>query len=244
MSAIDSTATLAAGTARPSGVPRHLGVILDGNRRWARSRGLPLQKTYQAGTAKVPEFLTWCERAQIPVVSLWALSVDNLQRCSQDIAPLLDLIVDCLQQMAAQRPWRLRLIGRLDLLPEAVADQLRAAEETTVTAPGLLVNIAVAYDGRADIVAAVQELLALGLPARCGYDTLERLLAERLSTAGQPGPDLIIRTSGEMRTSGFLLWQGAQAELYFTATPWPDIQEHDLGMALAAYCARHRRYGR
>ncbi|EST18475.1 hypothetical protein M878_44975 [Streptomyces roseochromogenus subsp. oscitans DS 12.976] len=125
-----------------------------------------------------------------------------------------------------------------------MADQLRKIEEATAAAPGLLANIAIAYDGRADIVAAVHKLLALGLPAHCGIDDVERLLADRLSTAGLPDPDLLIRTSGELRTSGFLLWQGAQAELYFTATPWPEIQEHDLLKALAAYRSRHRRFGR
>ncbi|MEU8570507.1 polyprenyl diphosphate synthase [Streptomyces pathocidini] len=225
-------------------VPQHLGVILDGNRRWAQDQQLPPQEIYRAGAAKVPKFLSWCEQASVPVVSLWALSRDNLQRDPQEVLPLLDVIVETLQDMSAQHSWRLRIIGRLEMLPDTVASRLHEVQEATSGELGLVANIAIAYDGRADIATAARQLLALGLPAHCDIDVLERLLAERLSTAGLPDLDLLIRTSGELRTSGFLLWQTAQAELYFTATPWPEIQESNLLQALAAYRERHRRYGK
>ncbi|MEY9997112.1 undecaprenyl diphosphate synthase [Streptomyces sp. V4I8] len=157
--------------------------------------------------------------------------------------PLLEVIIESLWSMAAQHPWRLRPIGRLDLLPKAITDQLRAIEKETAKAPGLLANIALAYSGRTDILLALREIISLGRPPQRDLHTLEKLLTERLSTAGLPDPDLLIRTSGEARTSGFLLWQTAQAELYFTATYWPDFQEHDLHTALASYRTRHRRFG-
>jgi short-chain Z-isoprenyl diphosphate synthase len=230
-------------SASAPGLPRHIGVILDGNRRWARNHRLPTSDIYRAGAAKVPQFLTWCERAGIPVVTLWALSEENLRRNRQEVEPLLEIIIESLWSMAAQYPWRLRPIGRLDLLPESMASQLRAIEKETAKAPGLLANIAIAYSGRTDILMALRELISLGRPPQRDLHTLEKLLTERLSTAGLPDPDLLIRTSGETRTSGFLLWQATQAELYFTATHWPDFQEHDLLAALTSYRTRHRRFG-
>lgn len=231
-------------------VPHHLGVILDGNRRWARDRALAPIEAYRVGAAKVPEFLSWCERAGIAIVSLWALSSDNLRRERAEVDQLLTVITGQLEAMAATHRWRLRLIGDLDLIPAAMAASLRAIEKTTCDAPGILVNIAVGYSGRDDVLTAVDALLAERRAADAtaqdeqrSVRTSESLLGKYLSTSGQPDPDLIIRTSGERRTSGFLLWQAAQSELHFTTSLWPDFQEADLLNALEDYRTRTRRFG-
>jgi len=231
--------------------PRHVGVMLDGNRRWARSAGLSdVNDGHQRGADKISDLLDWCEEAGVEVVTLWLLSTDNLGRPADELEPLLRIIEETVADLASRRRWRLRGVGALDLLPEPLAHALKAAEESTRDLPEkmLAVNIAVGYGGRREIADAVRSLL---LERAAHGDSIEDValgldaddIGEHLYTRGQPDPDLLIRTSGEQRLSGFLLWQSAHSEFYFCDAYWPDFRRVDFLRALRAYAARHRRFG-
>lgn len=229
--------------------PRHVGVILDGNRRWAQKNGAAIGDSYRRGAEKVAQLLTWCDQARIEVVTLWALSIDNMRRSPQDVKELADIIVKGLRKLAEARRWRLKPIGALSLLPTDVVVALHDIAETTEAVDGMLVNIAIAYDGHDEIISAVRELIQEG--TRMGLSAEEiasGLLSQenvkkRLFTHDQPALDLMIRTSGEQRLSGFLLWQAAYAELYFCKALWPDFGEADFCQALRAFEKRQRRFG-
>jgi short-chain Z-isoprenyl diphosphate synthase len=230
----------------PSSVPVHVAVILDGNRRWAKRNGVTIADAYHRGAAKVPDLVSWCESAGVEVVTLWALSTDNLGRSRDEIGQLLAIIIERLRRMAAAQRWRIRIIGDLTLLALRDALALRAIEGATIRIrSGPIVNIAVAYGGKQDVLAAIRAVIG-----ECAGttppdpDALEQRLARHLATAGQPDPELVIRTSGEQRMSGFMLWQAAQSELYFTSTDWPDFEEAGLRAALDSYAIRARRFGR
>ncbi|MEV4743718.1 polyprenyl diphosphate synthase [Streptomyces sp. NPDC049555] len=224
---------------RGATVPGHLAVILDGNRRWAEGRNRPLADAYEAGAERVRELLTWSEEAGIRFVTVWALSRDNLCRPPRLVEEIVQAIIKGLWRMAAEARWPIKVTGSLDLLPHTEqADALRSVERRTADAPGSVLTVAVAYDGRRDIVAAAAH--ASRHPAA---EITEDLLASYLSTAGHPDIDLLIRTSGEMRLSGFMPWQSAHAELYFTPVCWPDFDRTQFDRALAAYAERDRRYG-
>lgn len=231
--------------------PRHVGVMLDGNRRWARSVGLDDPKEgYRAGAAKVEQFLSWCDHARVELVTLWLLSTDNLDRPAQELEPLLRIIEGLVTELAGPaKPWQLRIVGNQDMLPTETAEALKAAEERTLDrVGGAQVNIAVGYGGRQEIADAVRSLLHQQAKAGTSIEELAELLdvdhiAEHLYTRGQPDPDLIIRTSGEQRLSGFLLWQSAYSEFYFCEAYWPDFRRVDFLRALRSYASRHRRYG-
>ncbi|RSO06933.1 di-trans,poly-cis-decaprenylcistransferase [Streptomyces sp. WAC 06783] len=236
------TPPTAAPEGRP-GRPRHIAVILDGNRRWARHHQAPLEQAYAQGARRVVDLATWCEEAQIPVVTVWALSQDNLQRAPAAIAQVLDAVACGLHRIAASGRWRIRPIGDLDLLPPAQADQLLTLARTGAGGTWGTLNVAVGYAGRADIVTAVRALLHSG-DGHPAHNVGETDLAQHLSTAGQPDIDLVIRTSGEQRLSGFMPWQAAYAEFYFTPVLWPDFSADDFATALDFYQTRQRRYGK
>ncbi len=235
-----------------SRLPRHVAVLADGNRRWARTNapGQPLVAGYQAGADKLKEFLEWCDEIGIPVVTLWVLSTDNFQRSEpEEIEPLLAVIEQMVADLAATRRWRVHPVGALDLLPDRSAAQLTAADESTANLNGMLVNIAVSYGGRHELRDAIRSLLAEeavhGTPIAELATTLDiEHIAEHLYTKGQPDPDLIIRTSGEQRLSGFLMWQSAHSEFYFCEALWPDFRKVDFIRALRSYGQRERRFGR
>ncbi len=232
-------------------IPRHVGVMLDGNRRWARSVGLAdVNHGHRAGADKIVDLLGWCEDAGVEVVTLWLLSTDNLSRDPEELEPLLRIIEDTVADLAARRRWRLRGVGALDLLPEQTATALKSAEEATSQLPTTMVevNVAVGYGGRREIADAVRSLLQEHSAKGATIDDVAQFLdvehiAEHLYTKGQPDPDLLIRTSGEQRLSGFLLWQSAHSEFYFCDAYWPDFRHVDFLRALRAYAARHRRFG-
>jgi short-chain Z-isoprenyl diphosphate synthase len=232
-------------------VPRHVGLMLDGNRRWARSVGLTdVNRGHRAGADKIVHLLEWCEEAGVEVVTLWLLSTDNLSRDAEELDPLLRIIEDTVADLAGRRRWRLRGMGALDLLPEQTAVALKSAEESTADLePTMLqVNIAVGYGGRREIADAVRSLLLEHAANGASIDEVASYLevehiAEHLYTKGQPDPDLLIRTSGEQRLSGFLLWQSAHSEYYFCDAYWPDFRRIDFLRALRSYSARHRRFG-
>ncbi|MFJ5231274.1 polyprenyl diphosphate synthase [Kitasatospora sp. NPDC088391] len=251
-------------------LPRHIGLIMDGNRRWARARGLADTRLgHRYGARHVASVLDWCEALGVRHVTVFVCSAENLRRRDDgEIAFLMRVIEEVLvAPLAAPRPrWRVHLAGDLDTLPESTAAALRRAVTATATATGAAataatgpasaadradgfeLTLAVGHGGRQELVGAVRGLLRAhadsGRPVR---ELAEELTAEHISrhldTAGQPDPDLVIRTSGEQRMSNFLLWQSAYAELYFSAANWPAFGELDFLRAVRAYAARRRRYG-
>jgi short-chain Z-isoprenyl diphosphate synthase len=232
----------------PDRIPRHIGVMLDGNRRWARAVGADSAQGHRAGAATIEPLLGWCEEVGVQVVTLWLLSTDNLNRPPREVEALLGIIGDAVDSLAVQRRWRLHPVGALDLLPDAMAARLKDAEESTRDVAGLLVNVAVGYGGRREIADAVRSLLqeqaGRGMTIEQLAETLDvDHIAEHLYTRGQPDPDLVIRTSGEQRLGGFLLWQSAQSEFYFCEAYWPDFRRVDFLRAVRAYAQRERRYG-
>jgi len=232
----------------PQSIPRHVGVMCDGNRRWARSAGLAdVSSGHQAGADKIFEVLQWCRQSGVEVVTLWLLSTDNLARPAAELEPLLRIIEETVRELVAQN-WHLNPMGALDLLPADTAQVLKDAGEATATQTGLLVNVAVGYGGRREIADAVRSLLQDHATRGTTIEELAEVLdvehiSEHLYTAGQPDPDLVIRTSGEQRLGGFLLWQSAHSEFYFCDAYWPAFRRVDFLRALRSYAARHRRFG-
>ncbi len=229
-------------------IPHHVGVILDGNRRWAAAQGSPSAHGHRAGASKIEDLLEWCDEVSIDVVTLWLLSTDNLSRPADELQPLLAIIEQTVTDLAATGRWRINPVGALDLLPATTAHSLKEAADLTKPVDGMLVNVAVGYGGRREVVDAVRSLLADHAARGTTLDELAteidvEHIAEHLYTRGQPDPDLVIRTSGEQRLSGFLLWQSAHSEFWFAEAHWPDFRKVDFLRALRAYAARHRRYG-
>ncbi|HEX3209021.1 MAG TPA: polyprenyl diphosphate synthase [Geminicoccaceae bacterium] len=235
--------------------PRHVGVILDGNRRYARRRGFSdLRTVYRLGAQKLDRVLDWCAELRIPAVTLWVCSTDNLGRTSEQVSGILAAVEAKLQALAhdpqiQRQQVRVQAIGRLELLPATTVAAIRAAEAATARHAAITLTIAVAYGGREEIADAVRGLLAD--EARRGSkleDVIENVTPEaigrHLYVASLPDPELIIRTSGEIRLSGFLLWQSAYSEFYFSDVYWPAFRKIDFLRALRAFQQRKRRYGR
>ncbi|MDO8106854.1 isoprenyl transferase [Isoptericola sp. b441] len=229
--------------------PRHIGVILDGNRRWARTFGAQAADGHRAGADKIAEVLGWCEDVGVERVTLWMLSTDNLSRAERELGDLLEIIGEAVTGLAATRRWHLQVMGALELLPSEVATRLREAEAATADVRGMHVNVAVGYGGRREIADAVRSLLREharnGTPLEDLAESFDvEHIADHLYTKGQPDPDLVIRTSGEQRLSGFLMWQSVHSEFYFCEAYWPDFRHVDFLRALRSYAARERRLGR
>ncbi|MEV7118631.1 isoprenyl transferase [Kitasatospora griseola] len=229
--------------------PRHIGVILDGNRRWAKATGGTTAYGHQRGADKISEFLGWCEETDVRVVTLWMLSTDNLARPAEELVPLLGIIEDAVQGLVDAGRWKVHPVGALDLLPAPTAEVLKRAEQQTAHINGLTVNVAIGYGGRQEIADAVRSLLQEHAGRGTSIEELAEILdvehiAEHLYTKGQPDPDLVIRTSGEQRLSGFLLWQSAHSEFYFCEAYWPAFRKVDFLRALRDYQLRNRRMGR
>jgi short-chain Z-isoprenyl diphosphate synthase len=233
----------------PRNMPKHVGVMLDGNRRWAKAVGLGTAQGYQAGADNIRPLLGWCEEVGVEVVTLWLLSSDNLtSRPPDQLEGLLEIIEGAVESLAAEGRWRVHPVGALDLLPAATAELLKSAEEATRDIDGLLVNVAVGYGGRREIADAVRSLLHEHAAAGSSLEELADVIdvehiAQHLYTKGQPDPDLVIRTSGEQRLGGFLLWQSAHSEFYFCEAYWPDFRRVDFLRAIRAYAQRQRRFG-
>jgi undecaprenyl diphosphate synthase len=224
-------------------LPRHVAVIMDGNGRWAAQRHLPRVEGHRAGIESVRDVVESSARIGIQVLTLYAFSVENWKRPASEISTLMSLLKRYLRlelNTLLKNDIRFRVIGRADELAPDIRRELSAAEEKTAANGGMQFNIALNYGGRAEIVEAARRLIASGARA----DELdEPRFAEFLYTAGQPDPDLLIRTSGEMRVSNFLLWQIAYAEIWVTETLWPDFRKRHLLEAILAYQKRDRRYG-
>ena len=224
-------------------LPRHLAVIMDGNGRWAAQRHLPRVEGHRAGIESVREVVEGSARLGIRVLTLYAFSVENWKRPVSEVSTLMMLLKRYLRlelNTLLRNNIRFRVIGRAaDLAPD-VRSELALAQEKTATNTGMLFNIALNYGGRAEIVEAAKRLIESGVdPA----DVDEERFASVLYTAGQPDPDLLIRTSGEMRVSNFLLWQIAYSEIWVTQTLWPDFRKQHLLEAILEYQKRDRRYG-
>ncbi|SEH67829.1 Undecaprenyl pyrophosphate synthetase [Mycolicibacterium rutilum] len=234
-----------------SQLPRHIAVLCDGNRRWARDLGHDdVSYGYRMGARKIAEMLRWCAEAGIEMATVYLLSTENLQRDPDELAPLIEIITDVVEEICAPaNHWSVRTVGDLELIGEEPARRLRDAVESTDAGPGSFhVNLAVGYGGRQEIVDAVRQLLGKELAnGRSGEQLIEAVtvdaISENLYTSGQPDPDLVIRTSGEQRLSGFLLWQSAYSEMWFTEAYWPAFRRVDFLRALRDYTARHRRFG-
>ncbi len=237
-----------------SQTPHHVGVILDGNRRWAKANQLDPHdvgvsnsaRGHRAGAEKIIEFLGWCEEAEVRVVTLWLLSTDNFKRSQEELDALLKIIGETVDALAATKRWNIKAVGALDLLPEWLADKLGNLKP--FRNDGVEVNVAISYGGRREIVDAVKTFLQTSADqGKTLTDATTALTADEISkylyTAGQPDPELIIRTSGEQRLGGFLLWQSALSEYYFCEAYWPDFRRVDFFRALRAYSLRHRRFG-
>ncbi len=229
-------------------LPKHVGVMLDGNRRWARAVGWDAAAGHRAGAANISPLLVWCEDLGVEVVTLWLLSTDNLNRPAAELAELMTIIEEAVMDLADQHRWRLNPVGALDLLPADTARRLKEAAEQTRDVDGLIVNVAVGYGGRREIADAVRSLLHEHASRGTSIEELADIIdvehiAEHLYTRGQPDPDLVIRTSGEQRLGGFLLWQSAQSEFYFCEAYWPDFRRVDFLRAVRAYAERDRRFG-
>lgn len=229
--------------------PRHIGIVLDGNRRWAAERGMSASRGHRTGGERISEVLDWCDEAGIGVVTLWLLSTDNLTREDSELIPLLRTIERTATELATHRTWRVHIVGALDLLPAGTRDVLMQAAQATSAHTGMVVNMAVAYGGRHEVVDAVRSLLQEHHAQGTDLETLANMLtvehiAEHLYTKGQPDPDLVIRTSGEQRLGGFLLWQSAKSEFWFCDAYWPDFRRIDLLRALRDFAKRNRRFGK
>ncbi|WLP91672.1 isoprenyl transferase [Gordonia sp. NB41Y] len=241
-------------------LPQHVAIICDGNRRWAKEAGFEdVSHGHRVGARRIADMLGWCSELGITTVTIYLLSTENLQRDSDELDALMQIVPDIVDEISgpvahpgtdgATAPWRVRIVGTLDQLPDAVADRLRAASERTAGHAGMNVNVAVGYGGRQEIVDAVRALLtekaAEGAsPAEMIDAVTVEAIDRNLYTKGQPDPDLVIRTSGEQRLSGFLLWQSAYSEIWFTDAYWPEFRRVDFLRALRDFAARNRRFGK
>jgi short-chain Z-isoprenyl diphosphate synthase len=234
-----------------SQLPRHIAVLCDGNRRWARDAGHEdVSYGYRMGARKIAEMLRWCQESGVEMATVYLLSTENLQRDPDELSTLIEIITDVVEEICAPaNRWTVRTVGDLELIGEEPARRLRDAVLSTEAATGSFhVNLAVGYGGRQEIVDAVRALLGKELAnGATGDQLIEAVtidaISENLYTSGQPDPDLVIRTSGEQRLSGFLLWQSAYSEMWFTEAYWPAFRRVDFLRALRDYSARHRRYG-
>lgn len=234
----------------PADLPKHVAVMLDGNRRWAERRpGAKAAHGHAAGANKIFEFLGWCDEIGIKVVTLYMLSTDNLvKRESAELADLLKIIGTVATEMAKRKRWKIRIVGDRQSLPADLLQELEAAEQATAKLNKPEVNLAVGYGGRKEIADAMRSILKKHATEGTTIEQLAELLdpdliTQHLYTGGQPDPDLIIRTSGEQRLSGFLLWQSSNSELYFEEALWPDFRKVDFLRAIRAFESRHRRFG-
>ena len=227
----------------PDKVPQHIAIIMDGNGRWAKARGLPRMAGHRAGTENLHEVLRAAADFGVKIVTLYALSTENWSRPRHEISFLLRLIeyvVEHDMQELAQEGVRIRHLGRADRLTPRIRQKIQQAERETIDNTRLTLNIAFNYGGRAEIVDAVRHIVEDGIPPE---EIDEDAVAARLYTAGQPDPDLVIRTAGEMRLSNFLVWQSAYSEYYSAPMCWPDFGREALLQALLSYANRERRYG-
>ena len=232
---------------RPDTLPRHIAIIMDGNGRWAKKRSLNRIKGHREGAESVRDIVRACRETGIEVLTLYAFSTENWRRPPQEISALMKLLKDFLRSELSEmveNGIRLNAIGQIDRFPEDVLQVLQGVMDATKENSGMLLNLALSYGGRDEIVAATKRIAAeVGAGRLASKEITEDLFSNYLYTRGMPDPDLLIRTSGEMRISNFLLWQIAYAEIYVTKTLWPDFRREELFHILHDYEKRERRFG-
>ena len=224
-------------------VPQHVGIIMDGNGRWARARGLPRSAGHRAGTENLRRVLRAAVDFGVPVLTIYAFSTENWSRPEGEVKALLTIlegVIDRELRELHKEGVQLRHVGRMERLPQKLQRKIRAAIDLTKDNQQLILNVAFDYSGRAEIIDAIQRIIREKVPPE---QVDEELVNRYLYTAGLPDPDLIIRTSGEMRVSNFLIWQGAYAEFYVSPAMWPDFERDEFYKALQAYGQRERRFG-
>jgi undecaprenyl diphosphate synthase len=224
--------------------PKHVGIIMDGNGRWAEMRGLPRFEGHKRGAERAKEITDAASSIGIEVLSLYAFSIENWMRPEEEVSVIMELFESTLKREFLnfmKEGIRFRAIGNRDKLPENIKEIIRTAEQATAKNNKLILQCALSYSGRDEIIRAFRKIINDGLNAG---DISEESINKFLDTAGTPDPDLIIRTSGEQRLSNFLLWQSAYSELYFTNTLWPDFTKEEFLEAIQEYQARDRRFGK
>jgi undecaprenyl diphosphate synthase len=224
-------------------VPQHIAVIMDGNGRWARKRGLPRVAGHRAGTENIRAIVSEADRLGVRFLTLYAFSTENWNRPSLEVQGLMQILGDFIDRETVnlhEQHVRLRHLGRLEGLSPRLAEKVRYAVELTSGNNGLTLAIAFNYGGRADIVDAVRAMVAAGISPE---QVDERCVGNYLSTHGMPDPDLVVRTSGERRLSNFLIWQAAYSEYWFTPVLWPDFRPEHLHEAISEFGRRERRFG-
>jgi len=230
-------------TALPSKIPAHVAIIMDGNGRWALSRGLPRLAGHRAGVENLRRIITACVEFGIHYLTIYAFSTENWGRPPEEVKGLLFILDEVLEKELNElhkQGVQLRHIGRLEGMAPSTQKKVRDAIEITKHNTRLTLNVAFNYGGRDEIVQAIRQMIADEVdPAQVN----EALVSQYLYTAGQPDPDLIIRTAGELRISNFLIWQGAYAEYYAADVYWPDFDQHEFSRALERYASRERRFG-
>lgn len=230
--------------------PHHIGLIVDGNRRFARNKGLGSNEGHNAGSQKLEDFLRWCWRLEIKIVTLYGFSTENHKRSDEEVDYIMDLILRKLKQyqvdpVIKREGVKIKVIGQRENLSDEMIREIEKTEELTKDNDRFQLNIAVSYGGRAEIVDAVKKVAEEVKANTLSLEEIdEDLFAKYLYTSGMPDPDLIIRTSGEERLSGFLLWQSAYSELYFTEVYWPAFRMIDFWRAIRVYQQRERRFGK
>jgi undecaprenyl diphosphate synthase len=229
-------------------LPRHVAIIMDGNGRWAKARGVPRLMGHRAGRASVRDAVKWCVALGVEVLTLYTFSIENWNRPAREVRALMAILRQTLRAERRElrdNNVRLQVMGRVDDLPAPVREAIDETRDYLSGSTGLLLNLALSYSGRVELVDAVRALLGeRGTRPVRAEQVDESLLASHLYTAGLPDPDLLIRTSGEMRVSNFMLWQLAYTELWITETLWPDFRRRHLYEAVADYQRRERRFGR
>lgn len=225
-------------------IPAHIAIIMDGNGRWAKRRGLPRTKGHKAGTEAARAIVTHCRELGVRHLTLYTFSKENWSRPKEEVGTLFDLLTSFLkneQKKLIEQDIRLNVLGDVDGLPLAVRTALRHVMSKTSHCAGMTLNLALNYGGRDEILRACKTLLAKGISPD---ELTEELFADYLYTQGQPDPDLVIRTSGELRVSNYLLFQSAYSEFYFSDIYWPDFTPEELDRALADFNSRQRRFGK
>jgi len=233
---------------RRGNVPRHVAIIMDGNGRWAKARGVPRLMGHRAGREAVRESVKGCVELGVEVLTLYTFLTENWERPAREVKALMNILRQTLKnerRELRERNVRLQVIGRLEDLPGEVRDTIQETQDYLSRSSGLLLNLALSYSGRSEMVDGVRKLMRDQASNGLRPDDVdEALVSSYLYTAGLPDPDLLIRTSGEMRISNFMLWQLAYTELWITSTLWPDFRRRHLYQAVAEYQGRDRRFGR
>lgn len=225
-------------------IPQHIVLFPDGNRRWAKQKGLHSLEGHKQGYNNLLDFSEWCKNRGVKIITAFGFSTENWNRSKEEVNYLMKLLESCLLDNAAKYKKdgvRVRVIGQRERLPKSLQEAIKKTEEATKNNSKIFLNLAISYGGKWDILNAVKNIIKEGIEP----DKIDdKLFEDHLSTAGLPAPDFIIRAGGEMRMSNFVLWQAAYSELYFSPKLWPDFTEKDLDEALEEFDRRHRRFGK